>query len=152
MTNDILETPGLSVRIKDERYKITVTVYDDGVEPPEEIKFILKFNPGDTFIYDYASELQALDASAFADEGSAAGLQYNEKLRKHLDAIFGKGAAERLSLYDNAKHDLINGVLNQITAGAEHYKLAAKAAENAAKTDALIEAKKNASTYIAPNA
>ena len=132
---------GLAVRAKDSRYPIPVYI-DDAIEPT----FTLLFNPGDPFVLQHANDM----ADVIVKDGTESILAFAKSAEKNLDAIFGDGSARLICRYDGADHALLNAIMDNVRDGYDDFALKAKAAAVKAKTDALIEANKNAQPYIAP--
>ena len=133
----------LSIKAKDSRYPIPVFL-DDADEP----SFILRFNPGDPFILNYADALRSLNVPETSGTGEM--LSFTDKIEKNLDAIFSDGAARLICRYDDVEHSLLNSLLEKVREGYEDFHEKARKAENAAKAKAAIEAKKSAAPFIAP--
>ncbi|MCL2391985.1 MAG: hypothetical protein FWC66_05175 [Oscillospiraceae bacterium] len=132
----------LAVKAQDSRYPINIFLDGDTVP-----KFTLKFNPGDPFLAEYASNIQNLDTpGADAD----AMMDFVKALEDNFDAIFGEGSAKLVFKYDSPDRAIMYGALQEVRKGIEDYKGKAEAAEKASKTKAAIDAKRNAAAYIAP--
>ena len=135
----------LSVSARDERYPISVYL-DGDIEPT----FILKFNPADPFVLEYANNMSKLDAPDITGEDISAGLTFTERLEHNFDGIFGSGAARLICRYHGADFSLINALLEKVREGYDNYQKRAKEAAKAAKTKQVIDAKKEAQAFSAP--
>ena len=136
----------LSVKAKDNRYPIPVYL-DDADEPA----FTLRFNPGDPFVLDYANKLQGVDVPESSDADNVLEfISFTDKIEHYTDAIFGEGSARLIFRYDGPEHALLNAVLDKVREGYEDYKERAETADKATKAQAVIDARKEASQFIAP--
>ena len=132
----------LTVDADDGRYPIHVHIKRKHV-------FTLYFNPGDPFVMKYADEIESLEAPTGVDAKEF--IKFGESLERSLDAIFGEGSARQIFRYDGADHALLYAVMGKLKTGYEDFTERAKAAANAAKIQAVIDAKKEAKAFTAPS-
>ena len=141
MSSDNLTPLPLTVKVKDTRYQVTVDI--DGVE-----NFPLFFNPGDPYIIQYADAMRTLDYPANTDFDAM--IAFANALEENFDAIFGKGAARKVFRYDGPDHALMNAVIDRMMQGYNDFNERNKEASKAAKTQAIIDAKKEGAAYSVP--
>jgi len=134
------EPIALKVKSVDNRYPVEVEI--DGVET-----FKIFFNPGDPFTIRCADALSKIEFPTGND--SAAFVEFADNIEKNLDIIFGAGSAMMIFRYESAEFALIKAILDKVRQGQAHFKEHAEAAERAAKMQAVIDAKKEGSSYIA---
>ena len=138
MLENVSKPLTLSVKTDDKRYPIHVEV--TGAET-----FTLYFNPGNILAVKCADELQSLD---FPDgNDSTAVIEFANKVEENLDAIFGKGATQLIFRYESYDYTLMSAVLEKVREGQSDFAERAEAAQRAAKTQAVIDAKKEGAAY-----
>lgn len=127
----------LSIKTTDHRYPVNVNIDDKD-------EFTLLFNPGNPFTLRYAESLQNINISNGWTSAAV------DEIETAIDGIFGSGAAQKIFRYDGPGFPLMWAVLGKVQEGIADYKEKAKAAEDAARAEAVIEAKKDAAAYQAP--
>ena len=127
----------LTVHVEDERYPVHVTV-------GEADKFTLYFNPGDPFLGDYAKNLR--DVEWDEDDYD----KFISTIEENFDGIFGKGSARLICRHMGVKLSIISALLSKVEEGQADFKERAKDVDSQEKINELINAKKNAAPYVAP--
>ena len=131
-----------------------IRVFKDNIRRP---LFVLEYNPADKLLASYIKKMR--DGLTAIEEqyknGEIDQLEYagsmGEVYEENLDAIFGKGSARMISRYDTSDNDqLINDIMDELKTGLDAYykDMDAKAKEK--MTQAVIDARKEGSSYIAP--
>lgn len=130
----------LDVRIDDERYPVHVTIRDAET-------FTLYFNPADPFLYSYITRLQDLDFPEKIDAG------YDEFINEFetiVDSVFGIGSARLISRYAGVRLVVISAIMDKVEEGLEDFEERAKELAKKQQAQAVIDAKKEAAAFVAP--
>ena len=143
MSTETINKPvALNVKAADNRYPIHVEI--DGVET-----FTLYFNPGDPFAIRCADNLSKLEFPTGSDP--AVFLEFADSIEKNFDNLFGEGTGQKIFRYESASYTLMTAILDKVKQGQADFVERAKAAEKAAKTQAIIDAKKEGAAYSVMN-
>jgi len=130
----------LSISVDDGRYPINVSVGGES--------FTLYFNPADLFIMRYMKELRELNWPKAETDDSIN--DFLDKMESGFDGIFGDGAARRVFRYIGVRMELLEALFAKVEEGQKDWTARREAAEKAAKTQAIIDAKKEAAAFSAP--
>jgi len=119
--------------------------------------FTLLYNPADMFISGYLDNIRKgfEDTDNDMKRGFIEDLEYAARLgnilAENFDAICGEGTARLIGRYDTSgEYELFFGIMDEIRAGIEahHAAVAEKAKKD--QMQAVIDSRKEGSSYIAP--
>ena len=132
------------MKVKDKRYSIQVNVVNDDDDVIDS--FVAYYNPGDPTTVKHAESMQEIGGSGRLTSADI------DQIIIALDGVLGEGSAEKIFKYDGPGYPLMNAIIEKVTEGIQDYTEKSEAADKEAKQKALIDSKKNAAPYIAPEA